>query len=121
MPIGVDRLNLHYFESAPRREPPVVPVSARLPDAEIEGSLADSAVRAEAARCLSCGNCLACDNCWNFCPNSSVLKTPEPVADGSRYVFDYDFCKGCGLCARECPTGFIAMVEETVPAGGAPG
>ena len=32
--------------------------------------------------------------------------------DGSHYVFDYDFCKGCGLCAQECPTGFIAMVEE---------
>ncbi|MCK6430049.1 MAG: 4Fe-4S binding protein [Burkholderiaceae bacterium] len=23
-----------------------------------------------------------------------------------------DYCKGCGLCVRECPTGSMKMVEE---------
>jgi formate dehydrogenase (NADP+) beta subunit len=29
------------------------------------------------------------------------------------YVLDYDHCKGCGICAHECPVGFIAMVDES--------
>jgi Pyruvate/2-oxoacid:ferredoxin oxidoreductase delta subunit len=27
---------------------------------------------------------------------------------------DYDYCKGCGICANECPAKAIAMVEEGV-------
>ncbi len=68
---------------------------------------------AEAQRCLSCGNCLACDNCWTLCPDNAVIKTQELASDGSHYLFDLDYCKGCGLCAQECPTGYIQMVPET--------
>jgi 2-oxoisovalerate ferredoxin oxidoreductase delta subunit len=25
---------------------------------------------------------------------------------------NYDYCKGCGICAHECPTKAITMVEE---------
>jgi Pyruvate/2-oxoacid:ferredoxin oxidoreductase delta subunit len=28
--------------------------------------------------------------------------------------FNYDYCKGCGLCAQECPCGAIAMVPEAI-------
>ena len=28
------------------------------------------------------------------------------------YEFDYDFCKGCGICAQECPCGAIDMIPE---------
>ena len=72
-------------------------------------------VLAEAHRCLSCGDCLACDNCWTLCPDVAVLKTRDVAADGSHYVFDYGYCycKGCGLCAHECPTGYIVMQEDT--------
>jgi len=27
---------------------------------------------------------------------------------------DYDYCKGCGLCAAECPCGAIDMVPERI-------
>ncbi|MHA1683533.1 MAG: 4Fe-4S binding protein, partial [Promethearchaeota archaeon] len=27
-------------------------------------------------------------------------------------VIDLDYCKGCGICASECPHGAIEMVEE---------
>jgi Pyruvate/2-oxoacid:ferredoxin oxidoreductase delta subunit len=25
---------------------------------------------------------------------------------------DYDYCKGCGICAQECPAKAIRMVAE---------
>lgn len=55
----------------------------------------------------SCVNCLIC---WIDCPDASVL-----VNDGTTfYGFDYDHCKGCGICAAVCPTGAIEMVAEEV-------
>jgi hypothetical protein len=33
---------------------------------------------------------------------------------GKRFQFNYDYCKGCGLCAAECPCGAIDMVPELV-------
>ena len=110
--IEIDRLNLNYFEPAPRETAPRVAPAERTDDTEIEGDLTPAQVGAEAARCFSCGNCLACDNCWTLCPDNAVVKTVEVASDGSHYLFDYDYCKGCGLCARECPCGYIVMQPE---------
>ncbi|HSW62770.1 MAG TPA: 4Fe-4S binding protein [Dissulfurispiraceae bacterium] len=54
-------------------------------------------------------NCIQCLLCWVYCPDMSVK-----VKDGKREQFDYDFCKGCGLCALECPgkKGQKAIVME---------
>jgi Pyruvate/2-oxoacid:ferredoxin oxidoreductase delta subunit len=38
----------------------------------------------------------------------------QNVADGHGYRFDYDYCKGCGLCVQECPCGAIDMVPEQI-------
>ena len=44
-------------------------------------------------------------------PTAAVLK----IDDTTRaYAIDYDFCKGCGICAAECPCGAIEMVPEEV-------
>lgn len=64
----------------------------------------------EARRCLSCGNCFECDNCFGVCPDNAVRKLAAP----GRYEFDYDYCKGCGICVQECPCGAIEMVPEQV-------
>ena len=36
--------------------------------------------------------------CWILCPDDSIL-----VEDGKVVGIDYDYCKGCGICAAECP------------------
>jgi len=43
-------------------------------------------------------NCIHCLFCWMYCPDESVI-----VEDGKFVRFDYDYCKGCGICANECP------------------
>ncbi len=64
----------------------------------------------EARRCLSCGNCFECDNCYGVCPDNAVIK----LGPGKRFEFNYDYCKGCGLCVSECPCGAIKMVPEEI-------
>jgi len=66
-------------------------------------SLNESTACKEALRCLSCGVCFYCDNCWHFCPDAAIIKQAD------NYTIDYDFCKGCGICAQECPCGYIDM------------
>ena len=114
-PIPFEAMNVHYFEPAPRPREPVLPPERRMTGcAEIEQGLDKVQVVGEGHRCFSCGNCFACDNCWTLCPDTAVLKTTELARDGSHYVFDYDYCKGCGICAHECPCGFILMEPEHV-------
>jgi pyruvate ferredoxin oxidoreductase delta subunit len=43
--------------------------------------------------------CISCMNCWMFCPDMSIKLTSEGKVAG----VDYDYCKGCGLCAKVCP------------------
>ncbi|MGC8974292.1 MAG: 4Fe-4S binding protein, partial [Thermoproteus sp.] len=31
---------------------------------------------------------------------------------GQKIKIDYTYCKGCGICAHECPTKAIEMVPE---------
>ena len=76
---------------------------------EVVGGLDEATALFEARRCLSCGNCFGCDNCYGVCPDNAVIKL-GPAA--RRYEIDYDYCKGCGICAAECPCGAIAMVPE---------
>ncbi|MDI6703855.1 MAG: 4Fe-4S binding protein [bacterium] len=53
--------------------------------------------------------CTHCLTCWIYCPDSAILLSDEKVQG-----INYDYCKGCGICAKECPTKVkaIEMVEE---------
>lgn len=64
------------------------------------------ALKAESARCMSCGECWDCDNCWSFCGDGAVEKLPK----GEHYRFKTDNCIGCSKCAEECPCGLIDMI-----------
>jgi len=79
----------------------------------------------EATGCIQCGVCTI------YCPEgcidirklsetsydleelkrrpASLLATSSLVPDA-----DLDYCKGCGICVRECPTHCIEMVPEEV-------
>lgn len=54
-------------------------------------------------------NCIQCLFCWIYCPDAAVR-----VKDEKMTGFDYDHCKGCGVCAMECPgkKGNKAIVME---------
>jgi 2-oxoacid:acceptor oxidoreductase delta subunit (pyruvate/2-ketoisovalerate family) len=107
-----DLLNTWYYSDAPRTVQPQLEVVRRQSTfEEVVGGLDESTALYEARRCLSCGNCFSCDNCYGVCPDNAVIKLGEP---GERYAIDYDFCKGCGLCVAECPSGAIEMVPETI-------
>ncbi len=106
-----DRLNAWYYEDAPATVRPVLEAVRRVENfEEVVGGLDETNALYEARRCLSCGNCFECDNCYGVCPDNAVIK----LGPGKRFKFDYDYCKGCGLCAEECPCGAIEMVPEAI-------
>jgi 2-oxoacid:acceptor oxidoreductase delta subunit (pyruvate/2-ketoisovalerate family) len=106
-----DQLNTWYYADAPKTVQPVLEAIRRQSSfAEVQGGLDESNALFEARRCLSCGNCFECDNCYGVCPDNAVVK----LGPGKRFQFNYDYCKGCALCAAECPCGAIQMVPETI-------
>jgi len=106
-----DKLNTWYYSDAPKTVRPTLDIVRRQSTFdEVVGSLDESNALYEARRCLSCGNCFECDNCYGVCPDNAVIK----LGPGKRFEFNYDYCKGCGLCAAECPCGAIQMVPEKI-------
>ena len=105
-------LNTWYYSDAPRSVQPLLELARRRSTfEEVVGGLDETNALFEARRCLSCGNCFSCDNCFGVCPDNAVLKLADP---DEPYAFDLDYCKGCGICAAECPCGAIEMVPETI-------
>jgi len=106
-----ERLNTWYYSDAPKTVRPVLDVVRRQSSFdEVVQGLDDSTALYEARRCLSCGNCFECDNCYGVCPDNAVIK----LGPGKRFQFNYDYCKGCGICAAECPCGAIKMEAEEI-------
>jgi pyruvate ferredoxin oxidoreductase delta subunit len=51
--------------------------------------------------------CNKCGLCWLFCPDCSMI----PLENGF-FEPDLVYCKGCGICSRECPKKAITMEQE---------
>lgn len=110
-PASRDRINTWYYSDAPKTVQPQLDLARRTSSFdEVQGGLTEDNALFEARRCLSCGNCFECDNCYGVCPDNAVIK----LGPGQRFRFDLDYCKGCGICAAECPCGAIDMVAEQI-------
>ncbi len=106
-----DKLNPWYYSDAPKTVRPMLDIIRRQSTfEEVQGGLDESNALFEARRCLSCGNCFECDNCYGVCPDNAVIKH----GPGKGFDFNYDYCKGCGICVSECPCGAIKMVPEDI-------
>ncbi len=53
-----------------------------------------------AEKCAGNDSCLIC---WLYCPDG-VISRDFPLQ------IDLEYCKGCGICAEECPRNAIEMV-----------
>lgn len=51
--------------------------------------------------------CIQCLLCFIYCPDSAIK-----VEDGKVVGIDYRYCKGCGICAKECPPKAEAITME---------
>ena len=58
------------------------------------------------AKCLTAkrGD-VTCQICWALCPDACITRGAPPRVD-------LEYCKGCGICAQECPAGAIEMEPE---------
>lgn len=50
--------------------------------------------------------CIKCMFCYIYCPEGCIDKS------GDKLEVDMDYCKGCGICAKECPKNVITMVKD---------
>ncbi len=106
-----EHLNTWYYSDAERTQRPELEKVRRQDNfEEVVLGLTERNALFEARRCMSCGNCFECDNCFGVCPDNAVMK----LGANAKYEIDYDFCKGCGICAHECPCGAITMVPELI-------
>ena len=102
-------LNPWYYSDAPHAVRPRLEGARRAStfDEVVQG-LDESTALYEARRCMSCGNCFECDNCFGVCPDNAVIK----LGTGKGFEINLDYCKGCGICVSECPSGSIIMIPE---------
>jgi formate dehydrogenase major subunit len=107
--IGPDLVRPVYFQRSGQIALPARDIRSLVGDfEEIHLGLYETDARQEAGRCMRCGFCTSCNNCVIFCPDNSV----HFIAGTNHYQIDLQHCKGCGICAEECPRGSILMIEE---------
>jgi pyruvate ferredoxin oxidoreductase delta subunit len=59
---------------------------------------------------LDRARCVYCSFCYIYCPDGVY----RDMGAEKYYQADLDYCKGCGVCAHECPKKCIQMVIEEV-------
>lgn len=106
--VAFARINTDYFDPAPRQEAgsKIMKNPSSRSD-EVVSTFSEEQALAESARCFDCGTCVHCDNCLIFCPDLAVH------TENGAYSVRKEYCKGCGICAEECPRYIITMEKKT--------
>ncbi|MBI4249383.1 MAG: 4Fe-4S binding protein [Elusimicrobia bacterium] len=100
------QFNTAYFENTLRVPEPIEASGEAVNDhREIRKSIGEPGALAEAQRCFKCGTCTLCGNCRIFCPDRAICYD-DP---SGKFKVLYDYCKGCGVCAEECPQAALHM------------
>jgi len=113
-------LNTFYFAKNPAVRNHTLPAAQRLHNFnEVQQGIAPEEAAAEAARCFICGRCVLCDNCFYYCPDMAIKRKAQDLnlnldPDLEGYTILEQYCKGCGLCVKECPRGALLLKEETL-------
>jgi NADPH-dependent glutamate synthase beta subunit-like oxidoreductase len=111
-PVAFEEIQTAYFKKSAAHRPERSDAKARAGNfSEVVTGPSESDAQAEAARCFVCGTCIDCKTCERFCPDFSlsIIRSLKAHGVGSEVRVDEDYCKGCGICARECPRGVIIM------------
>lgn len=117
--VALSDINLDYFPSAAaERGASMTPEAAVAGFGEVEAALEPERAAAQAERCFNCGICNDCDNCRTFCPEAAV-SAPRAAKGGGWLAevgpdrsVDSSYCKGCGICVRECPRSAMVIEEQ---------
>ncbi len=105
--VPLTAISSFYHPKRERAQTPLLDAIERLQhDTEVQLGLEIEQALLESERCFSCGTCTNCDNCVVYCPDMAVK------AVGTGYIVLTDYCKGCGVCVKECPTGSMTMLED---------
>jgi len=104
-----EEINTDYFQFEARVVQPRLLVEERTGSFnEIDMRISANLAIREASRCFNCGLCNQCDNCYIFCPDVAVIRGRNME---DRHI-NFDYCKGCGLCAAECPRNAVTLERE---------
>jgi NADPH-dependent glutamate synthase beta subunit-like oxidoreductase/Pyruvate/2-oxoacid:ferredoxin oxidoreductase delta subunit len=117
--VALSDINLDYFpRSRGERGSSLAPEAAVAGFGEVEAALDAARAAAQAERCFNCGICNDCDNCRTFCPEVAVFAARAEKGAGwfaeagpDRSV-DSSYCKGCGICVKECPRSAMVIEEQ---------
>ncbi len=91
--VDIKKIRFHYFIPIP-------------PSEQLKNKVSHLDILNESRRCLKCGKCIGCANCYIFCPDNAIR------IYNKKLEIIYDYCKGCGICVRECPRDAMNLIEE---------
>lgn len=108
--VAFEEVNTFYFLQSPGTPHNLLKASERVHNFnEVQQGISEEQALYEAARCFNCGLCIQCDNCFYYCPDMAIKKNDSGE---EHYTVLEQYCKGCGLCVKECPRGAIVLKEE---------